>query len=125
MGVQPHRHTAPGISLNQGHRILRYSLGIVTCGWLFRRNIQINAANSNAGSQIHSSSVCRIANPCGVKKRVTAIGETRIGLHGRKYRVLSKGEKNATPSPPFVVASSKPWLAVARNKYASSPFPRD
>ena len=44
------------------------------------------------------------------------MGETRIGLHGRKYRVLSNGEQNATPSPPFVIASSKPWLAADRNK---------
>jgi hypothetical protein len=73
------RHVAESKAPNR-----RYSLGIVTCGWLFRRNIQINAANSIAGSQIHSSSLCRIANPCGVKKRLTAIGETRIGLHGRK-----------------------------------------
>jgi uncharacterized protein len=49
-----------------------------------RRTINTREATIIAGSQIQSSSVCRIVNPCGVKKRVTAIGETRIGLHGRK-----------------------------------------
>ena len=59
-----------------------YSFGIATSGWLFRRDIHTN--DDIAGSQIHKSSLCRMANPRGVKKRVTAIGETRTGLHGKK-----------------------------------------
>ena len=61
-----------------------YSFGITTSGWLFLRNITTIAASSIAGSQIHRSSLCRMANSRGVKKRVRAIGETRTGVHGRK-----------------------------------------
>jgi len=32
-------------------------------------------------------------------------GDTTIGCHGRKYLVSLKGEKNATPRPPLVMAS--------------------
>ena len=33
---------------------------------------------------------------------------------------MSKGERKATPRPPFVMASSTPWgWAVARNRYKS------
>jgi hypothetical protein len=39
-----------------------------------------------------------------------------MGVQGRKKRVLSKGEKKATPRPPSVIASRRPWLAVARKK---------
>jgi hypothetical protein len=35
-----------------------------------------------------------------------------MGLHGKKKRRASKGEKNATPSPPFVIASKTPCEAV-------------
>jgi len=35
-------------------------------------------------------------------------GETGIGVHGKKYRVLSKGDKRAIPYPPFVNASRIP-----------------
>jgi hypothetical protein len=98
---------------------IRYSFVIATSGRLARRNVKTNAANSIAGSQIQTSSFRRMAYPRGLKNRGTAIGETRIGRHGKKYRRLSKGEKNATPSPPFVIASSTPWLALARNKYAN------
>jgi len=38
-----------------------------------------------------------MASPLGVQNRVTAIGETRIGLHGRKYRVVSKGKRKPLP----------------------------
>src|SRR5258708_445682 len=80
----------------------------------FRTNSKI--ASKPAGIQIHRSSLCSTATPRSLKKRVTEIGETAIGRHGRKYRVLSNGEKNATPNPPLVIASRNPWLAVATKK---------
>jgi hypothetical protein len=51
-----------------------------------------------------------------VKKELILIGETWMGVHGRKYRFDEKGDKKATPRPPLVRASRKPWLAQARKK---------
>jgi len=51
-----------------------------------------------------------------VKKDLILMGETWIGVQGRKYRFEEKGDKKATPLPPFVKASRKPWLAQARKK---------
>ena len=48
------------------------------------------------------------------------IGETLIGRHGRKYRVVSNGEKKPTPRPPLVIESRNPWEAVARKKNTQS-----
>jgi hypothetical protein len=45
------------------------------------------------------------------------MGDTLIGWKGKKKRAFVKGEKNATPKPPFVIASRMPWDAVAKNKY--------
>src|SRR2546429_8930891 len=53
------------------------------------------------------------AAPRPLKNPPTPIGETLIGRHGRKYRIVSNGEKNATPNPPSVMASSTPCEAVA------------
>jgi hypothetical protein len=39
-----------------------------------------------------------------------------MGLHGKKKRRVSKGEKNATPSPPFVIASKTPCEAVMTHR---------
>jgi hypothetical protein len=41
-------------------------------------------------------------------KDFTLIGETWIGVQGKKYRSDENGEKKATPRPPFVSASRKP-----------------
>jgi hypothetical protein len=54
--------------------------------------------------------------PHGVKNPFRPSGETFKGVHGRKYRELSKGEKKATPRPPSVMASRKPWEAVTTKK---------
>src|SRR5205085_10107910 len=35
-----------------------------------------------------------------------------MGRHGKKYRWLLKGAKNAMPRPPFVMASRRPCEAV-------------
>jgi len=54
--------------------------------------------------------------PCALKNSLTPIGDTMTGRTGKKYLVVSNGEKNATPNPPFVIASSTPCDAVQRKK---------
>jgi hypothetical protein len=66
------------------------------------------------GSQIQTSSFLKTDQPLTVKKDLILIGETWIGVHGKKYRFEEKGDKKATPRPPFVRASRNPWLAQAR-----------
>ena len=60
------------------------------------------------GSQIHNNSLFTASSPNRVKKCLIPIGETRMGVHGKKYRVLSKGDNRAIPNPPFVNASEIP-----------------
>src|SRR5437879_8476803 len=55
-----------------------------------------------------------IAAPSPLKNRPTPTGETLMGRHGKKYRAVSNGEKNATPNPPLVRASSMPCDTVTR-----------
>jgi len=73
-----------------------------------------NAAQD--GSQIHIASLARIRTPYALKNSLTPIGDTKTGRTGKKYLVVSNGEKNATPNPPFVIASSTPCDAVQRKK---------
>lgn len=40
------------------------------------------------------------------------MGETSMGLQGKKYLELSNGEKKATPIPPSVMPSSSPCDTV-------------
>ena len=68
------------------------------------------------GSQIHSNSFFKTDHPRELKKDFILIGETWIGVQGRKYRFGEKGEKKATPRPPFVRASRRPWLVQTRKK---------
>ncbi len=68
------------------------------------------------GSQIHKSSLLITMKPHLLKKAKILIGETMIGLQGKKYLVLSKGEKNAIPKPPLVKASRIPLVAVIKEK---------
>src|SRR5205823_9601327 len=64
------------------------------------------------------------AAPRPLKNGPTPIGETLMGRHGKKYRVVSNGEKNATPNPPLVIASSTPCEAVdMKNKPNSVHHP--
>jgi len=86
-----------------------------------RRKTSTDTASTPAGIQIQRSSLSSTAKPFTPKKRVSDIGETKIGRHGKKYRALSNGEKNATPRPPLVIVSKRPWLAVAKKKYVHSP----
>jgi hypothetical protein len=44
------------------------------------------------------------------------MGDTLMGRKGKKKRAFENGEKNATPKPPFVIASRIPWDAAAKNK---------
>jgi hypothetical protein len=68
------------------------------------------------GSQIQTNSLFRTTHPLELKKDFTLMGETWIGVQGRKYRLEEKGEKNATPRPPFVIASRRPWLIQTTKK---------
>ena len=75
---------------------------------------QSAAAIANSQKSANSQLITRI--PRSVNNPAPDIGETGIGRQGRKYRVLSKGAKNATPNPPFVIASKNPWDAVIKVK---------
>jgi hypothetical protein len=44
------------------------------------------------------------------------MGDTSIGLHGKKYRSLLNGANKATPRPPFVSISSNVCESVDKNK---------
>lgn len=55
---------------------------------------------------IQSASLVITAKPLSEKNLEAPIGETVIGLQGRKYLVSSHGEKKATPKPPLVIASN-------------------
>src|SRR5262245_12294979 len=78
-----------------------------------------NAA-AMAKSQNSANSQRTTRNPRLVINPAADIGETGIGRHGRKYRVLSKGAKKATPNPPFVIASNSPCDAVIAAKKIAS-----
>jgi len=54
--------------------------------------------------------------PQGLKNPAKPMGDTFKGLQGKKYRVVSKGEKKATPQPPLVRASRTPWAEVSKKK---------
>jgi len=50
----------------------------------FPFSVSIMAASRNAGAQTHSNSLSSTVYPRPLKNRVIEIGETWIGLHGRK-----------------------------------------
>ena len=55
--------------------------------------------------------------PQSLTSALSPIGETMIGLQGKKYRVVSNGENKAMPRPPLVKVSSIPWLDPTVKKY--------
>ena len=62
--------------------------------------------NTNAdGSHTHLSSLSITRTPQLDKKFTTPIGDTSMGLQGKKYLSLLNGASSATPSPPFVSIS--------------------
>ena len=71
------------------------------------------------GTQIHINSLCSTRNPGSLKNSRTPIGETAMGRMGKKYLVGSNGEKNATPNPPSVNASSRPCDAADKKIWKS------
>lgn len=62
------------------------------------------------------ASLLRTSNPLSEKNRDAPIGDTAIGLQGKKYLALSQGEKKATPKPPLVNASKTGCEAVQVKK---------
>jgi len=57
-----------------------------------------------------------ICTPRRVKNLRTPMGETSMGRHGKKYRVLLNGANRATPRPPLVSISSQGCERVEKNK---------
>lgn len=72
------------------------------------RIILETTAIKKEGSQIHKSSFLITIKPLLLKKALMPIGETFIGVQGKKYLVLSKGDNKAIPKPPLVKASRTP-----------------
>jgi hypothetical protein len=64
----------------------------------------------------HSSSLINTRAPQSEKKLAILIGDTSMGLQGKKYRSLLNGENRATPNPPFVSISKSGWDKVDENK---------
>src|SRR3954467_6833318 len=85
----------------------------------FLRSATIAVVNKKLESHIHRNSLLNTACPRMEKNLPIPMGDTWIGRHPKKYRCVSNGEKNTTPSPPLVIASSTPWLAVIANKIST------
>src|SRR5205823_12240846 len=68
------------------------------------------------GSHTHLNSLSITRIPHFEKKLATPIGDTSIGLHGKKYLSLLNGANSATPRPPFVSISSKECESVDINR---------
>lgn len=81
---------------------------------LFKRIV--NKEKVTHGIPIHNASFFSTSSPLSEKNLAAPMGETAIGRHGKKYLVSSKGEKKATPSPPFVMASRTACEAVHEKK---------
>jgi hypothetical protein len=79
-----------------------------------------NITKKIEGSQIQSNSLRIVFKPHSLKNGRIPMGETRMGVHGKKYLVSSKGDNIAIPKPPLVNASRIPWVAVIRKKYTVS-----
>lgn len=72
-------------------------------------------AKMSKGNQTHRISDQRTATPRALRKRERPSGATSIGWNGTKNRSSRNGQRKATPSPPFVNASSKPCEAIDNN----------
>ena len=73
--------------------------------------------NTNAeGSHTHLSSLSITRTPQLDKKLTTPIGDTSMGLQGKKYLSLLNGASSATPSPPLVSISRIECESVDNSK---------
>ena len=88
---------------------------------LLDRSCLTMRASVRDGSHTQTNSFFITANPLGEKNLSNPIGETSRGCTGKKYLDVSIGEKNATPNPPLVKASSIPWDAITRKRAAAIP----
>ena len=68
------------------------------------------------GTQIHKSSLIKTIIPLRPINAWILNGDTSMGVQGKKYLLLLKGDNIAIPWPPLVKASSRPWLAVSKKK---------
>jgi hypothetical protein len=80
------------------------------------RRAQAVVTTKADGIQIQTISLMITAQALLLEKNRSPIGETSIGVQGKKYRVLLNGARNATPKPPLVKASRTPCDAVATKK---------
>ncbi len=71
------------------------------------------------GTQIQRASLPRTNKPRELKKSAP-IGETSMGLHGKKNRSLLNGASSATPKPPLVSMSNNGCESVTHPKYNAS-----
>src|SRR6185369_13794148 len=79
--------------------------------------------NVQIGIQTQVTSLRRISNALPSKKARTLNGDVTNGRHGKKYRRLSNGTKNPTPSPASVNASRNPCEAHATKNNANNAAP--
>src|SRR5438445_6017045 len=85
-----------------------------------RRHAYKIKPTTSVGPNTQNISIPMTASPRD-EKNAAPIGDTRIGRHGKKYRVGLNGEKNAMPSPPSVIASNTPWEQVIVKKSKLCP----
>lgn len=78
--------------------------GFIYFDFVVRTTNQRNAI----GSHTHNNSLIITLKPQLEKKGLIPIGATSIGVHGKKYLVLSNGDNKAIPNPPLVNASRIP-----------------
>ena len=71
---------------------------------------------TDTGNHTHKNSLFKTNQPLLLKNAPMLMGDTAIGVQGKKYRSLLKGENKAIPRPPLVKASKIPWVAVTKKK---------
>ena len=67
------------------------------------------------GSHTQVNSDCRTINPREFIRRSSERGDTEMERQEKKKRSLLKGLRNATPKPPLVRASRRPWDIAETN----------
>ena len=72
------------------------------------------------GNQIIKNSDHRTSSPRMLKKFLTPIGETSIGVIGAKKRSELKGQNITTPSPPLVKPSKNEWDNIEIKRIVNS-----
>lgn len=82
----------------------------------YRRTMYPTVKMTVDGSHTHLNSLSITRIPHFEKKLATPIGDTSIGLHGKKCLSLLNGANSAIPRPPFVSISSNECESVDINR---------